>query len=106
MGRRPDGKPDVHDLCHILATEIGLSAESITIEEGDTDTAPHGLRTYGSRSTPVAGADAAILTDDAKPQIGGKLAQLGSRLIQSTAKNLVAKLFKCFADLLEAEKVG
>ena len=37
----------------ILASEIGLPADSITIEEGDTDTAPYGLGTYGSRSTPV-----------------------------------------------------
>ena len=39
---------------------IGLSADSITIEEGDTDTAPYGLGTYGSRSTPVAGAATAL----------------------------------------------
>jgi carbon-monoxide dehydrogenase large subunit len=26
------------------------------VEEGNTDTAPYGLGTYGSRSTPVAGA--------------------------------------------------
>ena len=29
---------------------------SIQVEEGDTSTAPYGLGTYGSRSTPVAGA--------------------------------------------------
>ncbi len=28
-------------------------SEDIQIEEGDTDTAPYGLGTYGSRSTPV-----------------------------------------------------
>ena len=28
----------------------------IQVEEGDTSTAPYGLGTYGSRSTPVAGA--------------------------------------------------
>ena len=30
------------------------------MEEGDTDTAPYGLGTYGSRSTPVAGAATAM----------------------------------------------
>ena len=30
------------------------------VEEGDTDTAPYGLGTYASRSTPVAGAAIAI----------------------------------------------
>src|SRR6202022_1910158 len=38
----------------ILATELGLMADSITVEEGNTDTAPYGLGTYGSRSTPVS----------------------------------------------------
>ena len=41
-------------------TEIGLPADAITVEEGDTDTAPYGLGTYGSRSTPVAGAATAM----------------------------------------------
>ena len=30
------------------------------VEEGNTDTAPYGLGTYGSRSTPVAGAAIAM----------------------------------------------
>lgn len=42
-----------------------------------------------------------LLAYDAKAQIGGKLAQLGSRLIQSTSKKLAAKFFASFA-----EKVG
>ncbi|WP_227268529.1 SRPBCC family protein [Roseobacter weihaiensis] len=39
-----------------------------------------------------------LLRYDAHADIGGKLAQLGSRLIQSTAKKLAAKFFKSFAD--------
>jgi carbon monoxide dehydrogenase subunit G len=56
--------------------------------------------------TLVADGDTTILTYDAKAQISGKLAQLGSRLIQSTAKKLAAKFFKSFADVLDAEQVG
>ena len=37
--------------------------------------------------------DGTILRYTAKAQIGGKIAQLGSRLIQSTAKKLSAKFF-------------
>ena len=44
----------------ILAEELGIPARDIKVEEGDTDTAPYGLGTYASRSTPVAGAAAAI----------------------------------------------
>jgi carbon monoxide dehydrogenase subunit G len=60
----------------------------------------------GADVTLVADGDTTILTYDAKAQIGGKLAQLGSRLIQSTSKKLAAKFFKNFADVLDAEKVG
>ena len=39
-----------------------------------------------------------LLTYEAKADIGGKLAQLGSRLIQSTAKKLAGKFFKSFQE--------
>src|SRR4029077_15948161 len=35
-------------------------ADNISVEEGNTDTAPYGLGTYGSRSTPVSGAATAM----------------------------------------------
>ncbi|MBE1298079.1 SRPBCC family protein [Phycobacter azelaicus] len=42
-----------------------------------------------------------LLSYTAKADIGGKLAQLGSRLIQSTAKKLAAKFFKSFSEEME-----
>jgi len=42
------------------------------------------------------GADT-VLTYVANAQVGGKLAQLGSRLIDSTAKKLADQFFACFA---------
>ncbi|NCX69205.1 MAG: carbon monoxide dehydrogenase [Rhodobacteraceae bacterium] len=44
-----------------------------------------------------------ILSYKAKAEIGGKLAQLGSRLIQSTAKKLAAKFFKSFSEVVVEE---
>ena len=58
---------------------------------------------------PKAGADVTLMADgpdktilryEAKAAIGGKLAQLGSRLIQSTAKKLATKFFKSFAEVV------
>ncbi len=60
LGTISQGQGHATTFAQILATEIGLPADSITIEEGDTDTAPYGLGTYGSRSTPVAGAATAL----------------------------------------------
>ncbi len=59
LGTKSQGQGHETTFAQIIATELGLPADDIVVEEGDTDTAPYGLGTYGSRSTPVAGAAAA-----------------------------------------------
>ncbi|HRY25974.1 MAG: carbon-monoxide dehydrogenase large subunit [Geminicoccaceae bacterium] len=60
LGTISQGQGHATTFAQILASEIGIPADAITVEEGDTDTAPYGLGTYGSRSTPVAGAATAM----------------------------------------------
>lgn len=81
---------------------------NVTLSEID---APNGYRISGEGSGGVAGfakggatvkleedgPDATILTYAVEAQIGGKLAQLGSRLIDSTAKKLAGEFFERFA---------
>jgi carbon monoxide dehydrogenase subunit G len=55
----------------------------------------------GADVTLTADGDTTILKYVAKAQIGGKIAQLGSRLIQSTAKKLTGKFFTSFAKVME-----
>ena len=43
------------------ATSSGIPPEDIEVIHGDTDNTPFGLGTYGSRSTPVSGAAAAVV---------------------------------------------
>jgi carbon-monoxide dehydrogenase large subunit len=45
----------------IVAEELGLSVDDVEVVHGDTDRTPFGLGTYGSRSTPVSGAAAAVV---------------------------------------------
>lgn len=45
----------------IVAEELGIPPEDIDVVHGDTDQTPFGLGTYGSRSTPVSGAAAALV---------------------------------------------
>jgi aerobic carbon-monoxide dehydrogenase large subunit len=45
----------------IVAEELGISADDVEVVHGDTDRTPFGLGTYGSRSTPVSGAAAAVV---------------------------------------------
>ncbi len=56
MGTITQGQGHQTTYAQIIASEAGIAASQISVEEGDTATAPYGLGTYGSRSTPVAGA--------------------------------------------------
>ncbi|MGH8829859.1 MAG: aerobic carbon-monoxide dehydrogenase large subunit [Polaromonas sp.] len=56
MGTITQGQGHQTTYAQIIASEAGIAASQIHVEEGDTASAPYGLGTYGSRSTPVAGA--------------------------------------------------
>src|SRR2546421_4923435 len=66
----------------IVAEELGIPAAHVQVEEGDTDTAPYGLGTYASRSTPTAGAAGA----------------LAARKVREKAKKIAAHLLECSED--------
>jgi carbon-monoxide dehydrogenase large subunit len=59
-GTRHQGQGHETTWAQIVAEELGLDVANVLVEEGDTDTAPYGLGTYASRSTPVAGAALAM----------------------------------------------
>jgi uncharacterized protein len=86
-----------------LNTEGAPDAFSLS-GKGNGGTAGHAKG--GADVTLTADGDTTILKYEAKAEISGKLAQLGSRLIQSTAKKLAAKFFKSFADVMENQSVG
>ncbi len=60
MGSKSQGQGHETTYAQIIASEIGIPADDIAVEEGNTDTAPYGIGTFGSRSTPVAGAAIAM----------------------------------------------
>jgi carbon-monoxide dehydrogenase large subunit len=59
FGTKSQGQGHETTYAQIIAEQLGIPALHIQVEEGDTDTAPYGLGTYASRSTPTAGAAAA-----------------------------------------------
>ncbi|WP_020174914.1 aerobic carbon-monoxide dehydrogenase large subunit [Methyloferula stellata] len=78
MGTKSQGQGHETTYAQILATELGIPADDITIEEGNTDTAPYGLGTYGSRSTPTAGAAIAM----AARKIRAKAQMIAAHLLE------------------------
>ena len=51
-------------------------------------------------------AEVTILTYEVDAQIGGKLAQLGGRLIDSTAKKLAGEFFASFGEVVGSAAVA
>ncbi len=47
--------------------------------------------------------DATLLTYQAEAQVGGKLAQIGSRLVQGTARKLASQFFDRFAEAVQQD---
>lgn len=85
-----------------LNTEGAPDAFSL-VGQGNGGAAGHAKG--GADVTLEEDGDETILRYEAKAEIGGKLAQLGSRLIQSTAKKLAANFFKSFAEEMESGRV-
>jgi carbon-monoxide dehydrogenase large subunit len=85
FGTKSQGQGHETTYAQIIAEEIGIPASQIKIEEGDTDTAPYGLGTYASRSTPTAGAAAAI----ASRKIRTKAKKIAAYLLEAAEEDLV-----------------
>jgi aerobic carbon-monoxide dehydrogenase large subunit len=71
----------------IVAQELGMSPDDIEVVHGDTDRTPFGLGTYGSRSTPVSGAAAAVV----------------ARKVRARARIVAAAMLEASPDDLEWE---
>jgi carbon-monoxide dehydrogenase large subunit len=85
FGTKSQGQAHETTYAQIIAEELGLPANDIEVEEGDTDTAPYGLGTYASRSTPTAGAAAVM----------------AARKIKAKARKIAAHLLEVKEDDLE-----
>ncbi|MDX1687628.1 MAG: aerobic carbon-monoxide dehydrogenase large subunit [Candidatus Promineifilaceae bacterium] len=85
FGTKSQGQGHETTYAQIIAEELGLPASDVEIEEGDTDTAPYGLGTYASRSTPTAGAAGAM----------------AARKIKAKARKIAAHLLEVNEDDLE-----
>ncbi|GAA0415647.1 aerobic carbon-monoxide dehydrogenase large subunit [Cocleimonas flava] len=84
MGTITQGQAHQTTYAQIIATELGIPSEEIQIEEGDTDTAPYGLGTYGSRTTPVGAAATAV----AARKIKAKAAKIAAHLLEVSDDDL------------------
>ena len=85
FGTKSQGQGHETTYAQIIAEELGIPASDIKVEEGDTDTAPYGLGTYASRSTPTAGAAGAI----AARKVRDKARKIAAHLLEAAEEDLV-----------------
>jgi len=85
FGTKSQGQGHETTYAQIIAEELGIPAAHVQVEEGDTDTAPYGLGTYASRSTPTAGAAGAI----AARKIRDKAKKIAAYLLEVSPEDLV-----------------
>ncbi|MBZ5525594.1 MAG: carbon-monoxide dehydrogenase large subunit [Acidobacteriia bacterium] len=84
MGTKSQGQGHETTYAQIVAQELGIPAKDVQVEEGDTDTAPYGLGTYASRSTPTSGAATAI----AARKIREKARKIAAFLLEVSEQDL------------------
>jgi carbon-monoxide dehydrogenase large subunit len=85
FGTKSQGQGHETTYAQIIAEELGIPASAVQVEEGDTDTAPYGLGTYASRSTPTAGAAGAM----AARKIREKARKIAAYLLEVSEEDLV-----------------
>ena len=84
FGTKSQGQGHETTYAQIIAEELGIPFTDVSVEEGDTDTAPYGLGTYASRSTPTAGAAAAM----ACRKIKAKAKKIAAHLLEVSENDL------------------
>ncbi|MCG8347420.1 MAG: carbon-monoxide dehydrogenase large subunit [Chloroflexales bacterium] len=84
IGVQTQGQGHETTFAQIIAEELGIPEDMIEVEHGDTDTAPYGLGTYASRSTPTAGAATAM----AARKIREKAKKIAAHLLEANEADL------------------
>jgi len=84
MGTKSQGQGHETTFAQIVTEELGIPAADVAVEEGDTYTAPYGLGTYASRSTPVAGAATAMVAR----KLREKARKIASHLLEAAEEDL------------------
>jgi carbon-monoxide dehydrogenase large subunit len=84
LGVKSQGQGHETTFAQIVASQLGIPASDISVEEGDTDNTPYGLGTYASRSTPVGGAAAAMVAR----KLRDKAVKLAAHLLETSEEDI------------------
>jgi carbon-monoxide dehydrogenase large subunit len=83
-GASPHGQGQQTSFAQIVADELGIELDDITVVHGDTASVPKGIGTFGSRATAVGG----IAIYQAAEKVRDKARELASHLLEVDAEDL------------------
>ncbi len=121
IGVQTQGQGHETTFAQIVAGELGIPPEDVTVQHGDTDNTPYGLGTYASRSTPVGGAATAMVARklrDKATRIAAHLLEVAEEDIDyadgrfsvkgapDKAKTIQEVAFAAYTDLPEGMEAG
>jgi carbon-monoxide dehydrogenase large subunit len=84
LGVKAQGQGHETTFAQIVASQLGIPPEDVTVQQGDTDNTPYGLGTYASRSTPTGGAATAVVAR----QIREKGKDIAAHLLEAAPEDL------------------
>ncbi|SFK73900.1 xanthine dehydrogenase family protein molybdopterin-binding subunit [Geodermatophilus ruber] len=63
-------------IAHLVASELGIPSEQVSVVQGDTDTCPYGFGNFTSRSLATGGAAAVLAAREIRDRMSGAAAAL------------------------------
>ena len=84
-GSSAHGQGHETTFAQIVADELGVAPEAVTVRHGDTHGAPQGIGTFGSRSTALGGSALALAARDVRE----KARRLAASLLEAAVDDVV-----------------
>jgi carbon-monoxide dehydrogenase large subunit len=100
-GTSPHGQGGETAFAQIAAGELGVPMENVRVMHSDTDVAPYGNGTYGSRNMATGGAALSM----SLKKIKDKLKQIGARLLDARPENVSYENAEVFVTAEPSRKV-
>jgi carbon-monoxide dehydrogenase large subunit len=85
IGVSPHGQGLVTTLSQLVADELGVALDDVSVIHGDTDLTPYGWGTFASRSLVIAGGAAKL----AAIEVGKRLSEIAGSMMEAAPEDIV-----------------
>ncbi len=92
IGTQPQGQGHATTVSQVVASELGIPIEDVTVEIGDTLNTPFGYGTYASRSAAVG----AVAVYNSLQKIKAKARRIAAHMLEADADDIVFENGKAF----------